>query len=376
MKFDTEVNKAQYHTDWSLMTYYSLKAEKNNIGKANLEVLQTLLDKFQLYQWALRLGYMGENQLIATTQRAYRRVSELEFVLFTPATTFEELFSELWSSIITHDKRNAANTQYFMDCRFERHNHGDQYNKGNNTYNCYNNNNNGRKPWRGKCYVCGKEVCCSNKHSDDEQRKTKEFGRRNREFHRDKGKYNAFLADYEGDSDDDINDVNEEANPSEDNDKDSTQYVMAAHLSNKFFMHLLTAQDTLPSNKGNTAQHFVLDQYAEMVFQYIMPDTSAAKVSTAGKSQFKALQRKMPEIELDATCANKTTICFRSGLPLSSIGIVQVLTSVGTANFDVVDTSTSFLLYLKDMDTLGIYLNNISNQLICQNGKSIPIFHK
>ena len=39
----------------------------------------------------------------------------------------------------------------------------------------------------------------------------------------------------------------------------------------------------------STAQHFVLDRYAETVFQGIMPDTGAAKVSTAGKSQFKAL---------------------------------------------------------------------------------------
>ena len=151
---------------------------------------------------------------------------------------------------------------------------------------------------------------------------------------------------------------------------------MAAHLSNESFMHLLTAQDTFPSNEASTAQHFVLDQYAEKVFQGIMPDTGAAKVSTAGKSQFKALQREMPEIELDTTRANEATICFGSGLPLSSIGTVQVLTPVGTANFHVVDTPTPFLLCLKDMDTLGIYLNNITNQLICQNGKSIPIFRK
>ncbi len=115
MKFDTEVNKAQYHTDSSLMTYYSLKAEKSNIGKTNLEVLQTLLDKLQLCQRALGLGYMGENQLIAATQKACRGVSELEFALFTPATTFEELSSKLRLSIITHDNRNAANTQYFTD---------------------------------------------------------------------------------------------------------------------------------------------------------------------------------------------------------------------------------------------------------------------
>lgn len=49
-KFDTKVNKAQYHTNWSLMTYFLLKIEKNNIGRTNLEILQALLDKLQLCQ--------------------------------------------------------------------------------------------------------------------------------------------------------------------------------------------------------------------------------------------------------------------------------------------------------------------------------------
>ena len=184
------------------------------------------------------------------------------------------------------------------------------------------------------------------------------------------------MADYKGDSDNDIDDINEEANHSEDNNEDSTQYVMAAYLSNKSFMHLLTAQDTLPSNKANTAQYFVLDRYAETVFQGIMPDTSAAKVSTVEKSQFMALQHKMPEIELDTTRANKATICFGSRMPLSSIGTIQVFTPISTTNFYVVDTPTPFLFCLKDMDTLGIYLNNITNQLICQDGKNISIFCK
>ena len=52
---------------------------------------------------------MGKNELIAAIQRACRGVSELEFALFTPATTFEKLFSKLQSSIITHDNHNAAN---------------------------------------------------------------------------------------------------------------------------------------------------------------------------------------------------------------------------------------------------------------------------
>lgn len=38
---------------------------------------------------------MGENQLIATTERECHRVPKLEFTLFTPMTTFEELLSKL-----------------------------------------------------------------------------------------------------------------------------------------------------------------------------------------------------------------------------------------------------------------------------------------
>ena len=75
--------------------YFTLKVDKNNIEKTNLEVLQALLDKLELYQQALRLGYIGENQLIASTQRACHEVFELEFILFTPITTFEKLSSKL-----------------------------------------------------------------------------------------------------------------------------------------------------------------------------------------------------------------------------------------------------------------------------------------
>ncbi len=154
------------------------------------------------------------------------------------------------------------------------------------------------------------------------------------------------------------------------------QYVIAAYLSNKSFMHLLMAQDTLPSNKASIAKHFVLDQYVKTVFQGIITNTGSAKVSIVGKSQFKALQHEMSEIELDTTFANEATICFGSRLLLSLIDTIQVFTPVGTSNFHVIDIFTLFLFCLKDMDRLGIYLNNITNQLIYQNGKSIPIFCK
>ena len=92
-----------------------------------------------------------------------------------------------------------------------------------------------------------------------------------------------------------------------------------------------------------------------------MPDTGATKVLTAGKCQFKALQCEIPEIELDTTCANEAVIYFKSGISLSSISTVQVITPVGATNFHIVDIPTPFFFCLKDMDTLGIYLNNIPN---------------
>lgn len=59
---------------------------------------------------------------------------------------------------------------------------------------------------------------------------------------------------------------------------------MAAHLSNKSFIYFFMAQDIFPSNNASTAYYFVFDQYAETVFQGIMPDIGAARVSTGGKS--------------------------------------------------------------------------------------------
>ena len=107
-----------------------------------------------------------------------------------------------------------------------------------------------------------------------------------------------------------------------------------------------------------------------------MLDIGAIKVSIDQKNQFKALPREMPEIELDTIRTNEATICFGSQMPLSSIGTIQVFTPVGTTNFYVIDTLTLFFLCLKDMDTFGIYFNNITNQVFCQDGKSIPIFYK
>lgn len=85
-------------------------------------------------------------------------------------------------------------------------------NKSNNTYNYYNNNKNSCQAWKKKCYICGKEDFCSNKRLDNEQLKKKELWRQNQKFRGDKSKYNALLADYEEDLNDNIDNDNEKTN--------------------------------------------------------------------------------------------------------------------------------------------------------------------
>lgn len=65
------------------------------------------------------------------------------------------------------------------------------------------------------------------------------------------------------------------------------QYVMAIHIFNKSFMYFLMTQNTLLFNQTSLAQYFILNHYAKIVFQDIMPNISITKVSTAEKSQFK-----------------------------------------------------------------------------------------
>lgn len=81
-------------------------------------------------------------------------------------------------------------------------------------------------------------------------------------------------------------------------------------------------------------------------------------------------------IKLNIIYANKAIICFKNRISLSYLNTIRVSTLVDMANFYIIDIFTLFLFYLKNMDILGVYLKNITNQLICQKNKSIPILCK
>lgn len=88
------------------------------------------------------------------------------------------------------------------------------------------------------------------------------------------------------------------------------------------------------------------------------------------------MQRKIPSIKLNTIYTNEATTCFKSKISLSFINIVQIDVLVDTSNFYIMDIAILFLFYLKDMNTLSIYLNNITNYFICQDNKSVFIICK
>lgn len=81
-----------------------------------------------------------------------------------------------------------------------------------------------------------------------------------------------------------------------------------------------------------------------------MPDTGAARISTAGENQVKALQDKLPNIIVNTFTARQHSVRFGDNPETFSLGTVGVNTPFGATYFAVMPTNTSFLLCLSDID--------------------------
>jgi hypothetical protein len=59
------------------------------------------------------------------------------------------------------------------------------------------------------------------------------------------------------------------------------------------------------------------------------------------------------------------------------LGFTVITTSIGKIVFHIFDAPISFLLSLKDMDRLKVYLNNVTNEIVSTNGKRrVPVIRK
>jgi hypothetical protein len=211
----------------------------------------------------------------------------------------------------------------------------------------------------------------------------------------DSGNYAAFFADYEG--------LKHLSNSSDsdttyDNPDEREAAISISYLINQAFLYKVTgnnihtpyvhdnenalmktaiklskAQPTVisPDHDLLTAaeQFFIEDRYSNYQFQGILPDTGASEFSTAGKGQFLALQREDPLITLDTRQAGIAQVKFGKGDAMESIGSVNVKTPIGKIIFHILKAFTPFLMSLRNMDRLKVYVNNVTNEILFTNGK-------
>ena len=76
-----------------------------------------------------------------------------------------------------------------------------------------------------------------------------------------------------------------------------------------------------------------------------MPDSKAARISSAEEPQVLALQKRDSSIQMDTLTVRDNSIRFGKGIATAK-GIIQVLTPLGIITFYVVPTNILFLLCL------------------------------
>ena len=110
---------------------------------------------------------------------------------------------------------------------------------------------------------------------------------------------------------------------------------------------------------------YFTDRYSDTQFTGVMIDTGAARISTTSKRQYQAYIKTFGLTWLNTS--NLVSIRFSIG-DISSIGSITLDMPIGTAEFYIVDTDTPFLLYLQDMDKIGVYYNNITDKIVYPGG--------
>lgn len=403
--FETDTNRQLYYHDWTNTTFNSVRSDGENVGKHPRDMLQILLDKLQLCQRALGPSYAGDEILRMTVIRACEGVQEFEHALYMPAAPCEKLFQDLRSSLEMSIKRQPSgqylqNTEetYYLDRRYNsnrsrgrgsRAGHlayrrgfrgsfrGDRYR---NSYRDRDQNSSRRRSFRKKCFVCGKEGCWSTKHTPGERQKAKtQYLTHNGDDDvTSDTDFAAFLADYEG-----CEDTQESGDEQSDDSSDEDAFVcdnereVANYMMDTAFLHAISGGDEAvdDDNAPVPASQFTLDgRYSKLRFQGIIPDTGAAEFSTAGHDQYLALHREDPSVEMDTSRAGEALIRFGKGARSSSLGTVTIDLPIGTVTFHVINAPTPFLLCVQDMDKLGVFFRNTTDELVRVNqGEEIVV---
>ncbi|RFU25514.1 hypothetical protein B7463_g10820, partial [Scytalidium lignicola] len=402
---------------WNSITLASIALK--NPGKTTQEHVQLLINELRELQYGLHPALRNAEFLHDKIVTACQGLPACRYAVADPPSDLGQFINKLQSSITTYEKEQEQNETFFTDRRYLSKNsasHGRRNllnrNPGRYTVNTptfYR---------RNRCFICKKEGCRSWKHSQEEQDeekarfKAKNIGRFNtkvRDFDRRfEERFKQYIVDYEGDDSEEELETTFEALLVDDNntepeqDDDVLTDVFTAfttsfgdlsvesatftvtELANRAFVHQLTTEvptpivETLtptPTEATTSVYNMAsMTRYDSRQFYGIMIDTGASKYFTAGYGQFQALQRVDESIILNSATQGAATVQFGIG-STSSISSIMVTTPIGQIEFHIVQADIPFLLSITDMDHLGIYLNNLTNNLVTPQGE-IPIVRR
>ena len=140
-------------------------------------------------------------------------------------------------------------------------------------------------------------------------------------------------------------------------------------LADHAFKHRVIIEDETVSSPEPEPYAFnaVIEfKYDATEFKSLFIDSGAAIKSTGGIGQLKALQQINDSIKIDCSTAGSANFTFGIG-STASLGHINLDTSIGPIIFHIMSVNTSFLLCLADMDKLGVFFNNVTNELIQAN---------
>jgi hypothetical protein len=151
-------------------------------------------------------------------------------------------------------------------------------------------------------------------------------------------------------------------------------FDITTNLANQSLIHALTCTDIATTDADSDPfVYTTTSQYTADRFYSIMIDTRALKRLTAGYGQYLAY-KKVYDTTIDVTKAGTVNVQF-SIRSTPSIRLITVNMPVGQAEFHIVKADTPFLLCLKDIDTLGVYYNNLKDLLIAPS-TTVPVIRR
>ena len=419
---------------WNTLTLKKIMNRAENSGKTTIDCLELLILELRQVQNGLDPDLQTEKLLHRKVIDACRGIPACKQACFKPSSDLGGLFNELREAIAIFEPPTEGSETLFTDRRYHKQTPFSRpppprtppsrprtNNYGNRTH---------AEPHRrqatGKkqCFVCGKEGCWSNRHSQEEQEESRQ--RYGREIARDykyyKNNPKQYVTEYEGtepgeeydpDLDEEFTIENPQAlvvdtspsptHPAQEQTElfltsfgpipPETATKITDNLADRLFVHAITglttpddppitpevATDlTTPDDPPITPEvatdlttpetpqldpHVYVNatRYTADRFYGVVIDTGASQRSTAGYKQVAAYQKSHP-ITIDTTRAGMVKVQFGIGTA-SSTGSVTIKTPIGSVEFHVVRADTPFLLCLADMDALGVYYNNLKTPL-------------